>query len=339
MSTLKDIAKASGVSTATVSYVLNRNSGVKISDSTRKKVMEIAKQLRYEPNALARSVRTGHSKIIALVTSSAPPTSYFFSVFNSICQTATGYDFSVKVYSLETSGQQILKMLTEQRVSGVMFYGADFREFEELAGELKSRAIPVAAVNCRAATADCPSFVSDEKQGVWEAVRCLCEADCRKIVCVSHSGNFDYIRLREEGYCTALKHFMPDSTPQILKSDSFDCLSPDEPLRKLLTDPAQRPDGFFCLSDGHAYHLYQLAYHMGIRIPDDISIVGYGNLLGSDVAMVPLTTTRQNFPEMGRLATEAVISAALKRESSDGSLHELPVELIMRDSVKKKGEI
>ncbi len=336
MSTLKDIAKASGVSTATVSYVLNRNNAVKISEHTRQKVFEIAKLLRYEPNALARSVRTGYSKIIALVTSSAPPTSYFFSVFNSVCQTATSSDFSVKVYSLKGNAAQILRMLTEQRVSGVMFYGADFREFEELAVELRSRAIPVAAVNCRATIGDCPSFVSAERQGTWEAIRCLFEAGSRNVVCISHSGDFDYIRLRENAYCEALRHFIPCCEPRILKSDSFDLHSPEEPLRKMLSEPSHRPDGIFCLSDGHAYKLYQLAYDMGISIPEELSIVGYGNLHGSDMAMVPLTTTRQNFPEMGRLATETVISAVLRKALPEGKLYELPVELIMRNSVAKK---
>ena len=84
MITLKDIATASGVSAATVSYVMNRCDNVKISAATRRKVLAAAKRLGYAPNELARSVRRGYSNVIALVSATGLASDYFYNIFNTV---------------------------------------------------------------------------------------------------------------------------------------------------------------------------------------------------------------------------------------------------------------
>lgn len=337
MVTLKDIALASGVSAATVSYVLNDCGNVKISAPTREKVLAAAKRLGYEPNELARSVRRGYSNVIALVSTTGPGSDYFYNIFNSICRTATHLDFAVKVQSLENDASCVLKMLMEQRVAGVIFHAADFGTCRELARELLKREIPIAAVNCRADIPECPSFASDDFGGAAAAVHCLHESGCRRIACMTHRGDCDYIRLRNEGFCHAMRELFPDQEPFFIDDTDFT----DRPTRnriwKLLKNPDTRPDGIFCIADGHAFHFYQLAYELGIRVPEEVSIIGYGDLSGAADAMVPLTTVRQAFAEMGRMAAESVIAAA----RGDGVMTsprivELPASVLMRRSVRKR---
>lgn len=335
MITLKDIAAASGVSSATVSYVMNRSAKVKISAPTRKKVLAAAKRLGYEPNELARSVRRGYSNVIALVCTTGLASDYFYNIFNSICRTATARDYAVKVHALENDTPTALKMLVEQRVAGVLFHTSDFNKCRELALGLQKRGIPVAAVNCRANIPDCPSFASDDRGGARAAVRHLYDAGCRNIACMTHRGTYDYIRLRNEGYRETMRELLPDRAPMFLDGTVFRSGDKTNPLRKLLADPSERPDGIFCIADGHAFHLYQLAYELGIRIPEELSIVGYGNLSGSADAMVPLTTVQQPFEEMGRLAAETVIDAAGAGKMPDDGITELPASVLTRASVKQ----
>ena len=336
MITLKDIAAASGVSAATVSYVMSRSTKVKISAPTRKKVLAAAKRLGYEPNELARSVRRGHSNVIALVSTTGLASDYFYNIFNSICRTATARDYAVKVHALENDGPAALKMLVEQRVAGVLFHTSDFNKCRELALGLQRRGIPVAAVNCRANIPGCPSFASDDRGGARAAVRHLYDAGCRNIVCMTHRGTYDYIRLRNEGYRDAMRELLPDRPPVFLDGTVFHYRENTNPVRKLLENPAARPDGIFCIADGHAFHLYQLAYELGIRVPEELSIVGYGNLSGSADAMVPLSTVQQPFEEMGRLAAETIIDAAGAGKTPDDGITELPASVLIRASVRQR---
>ena len=92
----------------------------------------------------------------------------------------------------------------------------------------------------------------------------------------------------------------------------------------------------FCIADGHAFHLYQLAYELGIRVPEELSIVGYGDLSGAADAMVPLTTVQQAFAEMGRMAAESVIAAARGGNVTSPRIVELPASVLMRRSVRKR---
>ena len=332
MITLKDIATASGVSAATVSYVMNRCDNVKISAATRRKVLAAAKRLGYAPNELARSVRRGYSNVIALVSATGLASDYFYNIFNSICRTATKHDFAVKVYSLENDAPAALKMLVEQRVAGVIFHTADFNNCRTLALELQKRGVPIAAVNCRATIPDCPSFASDDRQGAREAVRCLYNAGCRRIACMTHEGEFDYIRLRNEGYLEAMRELMPEKTPFFIENTGCDRHS----IRKLLKNRKKRPGGIFCIADGHAFQLYQLVYELGIKIPEELSIVGFGDLSGASTAMVPLTTVQQAFEGMGHLAAEAVIAAAGSGKKMGSETVELPASVLMRNSVKNE---
>ena len=336
MITLKDIASASGVSAATVSSELNECGKVKISAPTREKVLAAAKRLGYEPNELARSVRRGYSNVIALVSTTGPGSDYFYNIFNSICRTATRLDFAVKVQSLENDVPSVLKILMEQRVAGVIFHAADFGTCRELARELRKRKIPIAAVNCRADIPECPSFASDDFGGASAAVHCLHEAGCRKIACMTHRGACDYILLRNEGYRNAMRALFPGREPFFIDDTDFTDRATRNRIRKLLKNPAARPDGIFCIADGHAFHFFQLAYELGIRVPEEVSIVGYGDLSGAADAMVPLTTVQQAFAEMGRMAAESVIAAARGGNVTSPRIVELPASVLMRRSVKKR---
>ena len=337
MITLKDIASASGVSVATVSYVLNDCGNVKISAPTREKVLAAAKRLGYEPNELARSVRRGYSNVIALVSTTGLDSDYFYNIFNSICRTATRLDFAVKVQSLENDVLSVLKMLIEQCVAGVIFHAADFGTCRELALELRKRGIPITAVNCRADIPECPSFASDDFKGASAAVSCLRKAGCRRIACMTHRGECDYILLRNEGYRSAMHELFPDQAPVFIDDTDFADRATRNRIRKLLKDPGTRPDGIFCIADGHAFHFYQLAYELGIRVPEEVSVIGYGDLSGAADAMVPLTTVRQAFAEMGRLAAESVIGAARGEKKIHSGIVELPASVLMRRSVRQNG--
>ena len=149
---------------------------------------------------------------------------------------------------------------------------------------------------------------------------------------MTHKGEFDYIRLRNEGYLEAMHELMPEAKPFFIENAECD----HQKLRKLLKNRKMRPDGIFCIADGHAFQIYQLAYEFGIKIPEELSIVGFGDLSGASTAMVPLTTVQQAFEGMGHLAAEEVIAAAGGKKKMSGKTVELPASVLMRDSVKNQ---
>ena len=332
MATLKDIAEACGVSAATVSYVLNGRSDLKLTDETKRKVRSMAERLGYEPNALARSVRKGYANVLALVVSTGLNSDYFYRIFNSICRTATEHDFSLKVFSLENGEDAAIRMLREQRVAGAIFHAASIRNCRKTVEAMMRHNVPTAAVNFRSRTEGCASFASDDRQGAFDAVCRLHRAGCRKIACMTHRGTYDYIRLRREGYCAALETLLPGTPPFFIDCTTFEAGT----VASLLSEKRSRPDGIFCIADDHAFHLYQTAYRLGIRIPEELSVIGFGNLAGASDAMVPLSSVRQDFEGMGRLAAEAVISAVLQQTGKTEGGVELPASVLERESVAKQ---
>lgn len=334
MATLKEIAAKSGVCTATVSYVLNNRPGVRISEATRKRVLDAATELDYRPNALARSVRSGRSETIAFLYRDSNTSLYLDKVFRGIYSEATAAGFAVKNYFAGGElNDDIIRMLLEQRIAGVVIAASDIAKIRNITSELIKHQIPIITVNCDRHDLRCPSFLPDDLMGGRIGTERLIRAGCRRIVLVSCSGwdtPFDWIRNRIAGYVQALHELKPEAEPVVINDKEL----VGDRGKNIFLGP-DRPDGCFCISDEQAMRLQQIAYHCGIAMPEELSIIGYGDHPAAALAVVPLTTVSEPLCEIGARATRKLIRVINHMEVADDQITVLPVSLLERDSVKR----
>ena len=306
---MKDIARDLGVSVVTVSKVL-RNHG-DISKETRQRVLKRMKELNYRPNLAARALITGKTYTIGLIV---PDLLHPF--FAQVAKALSGV-FRKQGYSLILSSseedpeleKQELEVLLTRRVDALLIASAQwtvesFRQIEE-------QQIPYVLID-RRFVGLAANFVGvdDEAAGALATAH-LIEQGCRRIAHIRGPETSTALG-RLEGYKRALaaqglsalpEHIAPIGT----SGDDRGEPGGYEAAQKLLaTSP--RPDGIFCFNDPIALGAMRAILDAGLRIPEDIAVVGCGNVLYSDFLRVPLTSIDQDSAAIGRHAAELALS-------------------------------
>jgi LacI family transcriptional regulator len=306
---MKDIARDLGVSVVTVSKVL-RNHG-DIGKETRQRVLKRMKELNYRPNLAARALITGKTYTIGLIV---PDLLHPF--FAQVAKALSGV-FRKQGYSLILSSseedpeleKEELDVLLSRRVDAILIASSQwtvesFRQIEE-------QRIPYVLID-RRFVGLAANFVGvdDEAAGVL-ATGHLIEQGCRRIAHIRGPEVSTAIG-RAEGYRRALAEHAMSAPPAYLipmgaSGDERGEVAGYEAARTLLAmDP--RPDGIFCYNDPAAMGVIQAILDAGLRIPEDIAVVGCGNVIYSHLLRVPLTTVDQNSQSIGEQAAGLALS-------------------------------
>lgn len=322
MATIKDVSKETGLSIGTVSRVFN-NRGY-ISQETRDKVEAAVKKLNYQPNALARSLSKSSSKIIGIILPHiAHP---FFSDLLSCIENATrerGYSLMVFVTKGdEKSEVEMINRCRENRVCGMILCSGRFST-----QKIENLEFPVV---CIERNPDGAAFAIEcnNRQGGRLAAEELIEKGCRNIVSLAgiqgRKMPADDRSIGFEEVCREKKvNFVCLSYPPEL----YDRLDYTAFIDKILT---QRPetDGVFASSDIIASQVLQVASSRGIRVPEDLKVVGFDDSLIAAYTTPPLTTIHQPIKEMAQLAVDTLIS--IKDEQSAKGCTIMNVSLVRR---------
>jgi LacI family transcriptional regulator len=330
--TIKDVAKLANVSIATVSRVLNGQSG--FSKATEEKVLNAIKELGYQPNAFARSLISKKSNTVGILF---PEVSSQFSskILRGVEEAAHLHGSSVIVCNTASHGQRTMKylqLLTEKRVDGILFVSEIITE--EYYNTLESMQIPVVLVSTESYKYPLPFVKVDDKHAAFTATDYLVKMGHSKIGMLS--GNKEDIiagQPRIDGFKQALALKGLDITDKnIIHSQGFSFKDGFTGLPKLLE---QSPDltAVFAASDALALGAISSAYKLGVKIPDDLSIIGYDDLPIAEMAIPPLTTISQPLEEMGMVAAEMLFTMMERGKRVESRI--MPHSVVERESVKK----
>ena len=328
--TIKDIATEVGVSARTVSMVLN-NQG-RISQSTRERVIEVAKRLNYQPNILARGLVNQRTYLIGVVVPYLT-SSFFTTIMSGIEERCMdqGYDIILgNSSSGPTSEKDAIQRMVNRKVDGIIC-APDPRYFEFYQGLLDT-GLPIVEIMTHVKGSSAVSVLVDDVQGGYLAGRHLLDLGHRKIGFVSYVEEFyEEIRLRREGLRNALlEQGVPvNREPYETSSD----LTPEgtrSAVRELLS---RAPDMTALLvpTDMAAIGAIRACIDSGRRVPEDISVVGYDDI---DVAryqiQYQLTTVSQPKEQVGRIAFDIIHALIEKSGPSDGVV--LQPSLVVRST-------
>ncbi len=337
---MHDVAAAAGVSQATVSLVLNDASGTRFSEETRHRVQDAARQLGYRTNAHAKVLREGVAGMIGFVGDFVATAPFAGKIIEGA--QARAWEAGLLLLTVNTGGDKALEKssletMLSYKVAGVVYAGMYHRVLEvpEALGE-----VPAVVLNSRDRSGRLPSIAPDEELGGYTATRRLLDAGHRRIAMIN-IGIPDDVGLpaaagRRAGFLRALAEAAIAPDPRLLcngegevpggYANTLELMALEEP-----------PTGIFCANDRTAWGAYQALDSLGLRVPEDVSVVGFDNQETLAPNLRPgLTTLELPFVEMGRRAVELVLAGAAFGAgggSGPGRTELLKCPLIERQSV------
>ncbi|QDH80459.1 LacI family transcriptional regulator [Echinicola soli] len=332
-STITDIAKSLNIAASTVSRALHDSPS--ISKETKQAVMKMAKQMDYQPNMLAVSLLSKRTKTIGVIVPEI--TSYFFSTVISGVQdmvNEAGYKLVIcqSNESFEEE-QKLIETLALNRVDGFLISPASkTMKFTHLE-RLRSSGIPVVVFD-----RDCPGFdadrvLVDDFDGAFQAMEYLIKTGCRRIAHIAGPKNLTTCQHRMDGYIKALqKHQIPVDESLIEWVEGFTSEDGEEATKRLL-DRRSRPDAIFAINDAVAIGAMAIIRDKGLRIPEDISIVGFDDEPYSKYFHPSLTSVWQPVYELGMLSSKILMNhLASDLDVTQFRYELLKPELIVRNS-------
>lgn len=313
VATIKDIARIAGVAPSVVSRALNNKYGVK--ESTRQRIIQIARELGYYPNSAARSLVTRRSETIGIVMADISEPFYSQSIKGmEYVAKQTGYTllFSNSYENVE-QGQVLHKMISGERVDGLVIVGSNIQE-KSFISLLLERDIPFVLVERKFSDPRVNCIWLDNVKGGYMATKYLIEKGHRRIGHIAGNLYFQVALDRIEGYKRALAEAGIDFSQEWVAAGDFLTHGGYRAMKELL------PLGctaVFVANDAMAYGALRAISEAGLKVPDDIAIVGFDDLEFSSLTNPPLTTIRQPRYEMGRKSLEILTSILRERRSGD----------------------
>jgi LacI family repressor for deo operon, udp, cdd, tsx, nupC, and nupG len=325
-----EVAKRAGVSTATVSRVLSRPEVV--AESTRRRVLQAVERLGFTPNAVSKSLRTARTgKLIVTVPDIANP--FFSLILQGIEDAAQREDYSVLVGDTQHEDEREEKyaeMLKRKEADGLIFLG---HRLPKAAASLMKAVAPKCApvVNgCEFSPAlGIPSVHIDNAKAAGEAMAHLYSLGHRRIGIVTGPLVSPLSRDRLEGATARAKKQRAERDFIMINGD-FSIESGALAASRLL-GRSERPTAIFCFNDEMAIGVYQTAHRMGVRIPDDLSVIGFDDIRYAACLVPPLTTVAQPMRQIGE-GTVRLLMEILKDPSAAPKPVTLPHILTIRSS-------
>ncbi|RCX21540.1 LacI family transcriptional regulator [Fontibacillus phaseoli] len=323
MASIKDVAKLAGVSVATVSRVLNDKGYV--GQHTREMVEQAIKELNYKPNEVARSLFKKQSNTIGLIVPDIM-NPFFPELARAVEDTASKFGYNVILCNSDEDRlkeQAYLDTLQQNYVNGIIVSSNTMT-----ANQIIELNIPVVSID-REISKGLPTIVVENMKGASEATRFLMNKGCSRIAHIRGPQGVVNAEERCEGYREVVHQESWFSESYIVDGD-YDMESSIEATLELLkTHP--EIDGIFAANDIMAIGAMKAANQLGIRVPEELAIIGFDGIRLSSVTIPELTTIVQPIYELGEKATTMLVSLMNQQEVGQ-TYYKLDVELIERNS-------
>jgi LacI family transcriptional regulator len=338
--TIKDIAKALGLSTSTVSRALRDS--YEISEETKQLVLNYAKKINYRPNPIALSLKEKRSRTIGVVISEIA-NSFFSQTINGIESIANNKGYNVIItQSLESFEREVANMqfLSSRSIDGCLVSVSVETQTYDHITDLYKRGFPIVCFDRIIDSMDTHKINVDNFKGAYDATVHLIESGYKKIAIIASGSSLSITKERLAGYQKALiDHKMPFNE-KYLKVCSHAGMSYEEVEEAMneLMSLKPKPDAVFSASDKLTTSIVKFCKLKKINIPETIGVIGFSNVDLVELLTPALSVVRQPAFEMGRAATTLLFNMIeSKRPVTDFEHIILPTELIVRDSsVKKK---
>jgi LacI family transcriptional regulator len=305
--TITDIARLADVSTATVSRVINNPKVVK--SETREKVQEVIKKINYTPNRLARGLIIKSTNTIGIILQDIN-NMYYPSVIRGVEDRFSESDYGL--FLCNTDGdiekeKKHINLLIERRVDGLILLGTRPLGIDKNQHVLEvAKSIPLITLNDSIKGEGIYSVQNDEEKGAYDAVSYLIGLGHERIAIINGNKNFTTYEYKLAGYKKALKeNHLSIKQEYIVKVEPYE-RGGHEGVQKLLKTNYP-PTAIFVASDQISIGVYKAIYECGYRIPEDVSVIGFGGISLAN-EMYPELTTVNQFPyKLGRVAAETMI--------------------------------
>lgn len=332
-STIKDVAKRANVSIATVSRIVNNQTGY--SEKTKKKVLEAIEELGYQPNAVARGLINRRTHTIGVLFPKLSST-FVTDLLSGIEKATHEAGSSLIVCHTESNGEKTMKylqLLNEKRIDGIIFTSAPL--IDEYYQYISKMNVPLVLLSTESYAYNVPYVKVNDRHAAYTATQYLIKQGHKNIGMIS--GNKDDLiagRPRIDGFISALQdHNLPYDEQKIVTNQGF---SFSDGLGSLKTLLDQSPDitAIFAASDELAMGAISAAYQLGIKVPDELSIIGYDNLSIAEMAIPPLTSVAQPLTEMGEVAANMLFEILNHDKVVESRI--MPHQIKERNSVKER---
>lgn len=304
MATMKQVAERAGVSTSTVSHVINNTR--KVSNDVRERVLAIIAETRYIPSAVARSLKNDRTNTIGMmVPNSSNP--YFAELIQGIEDAAFKLSYNIilcNAYDDPIKQAAYLRVLLEKRIDGLILVssGAD----AALADLLRTANVPMVLVDREVAGVEADFIESNHEEGGYLATRYLVNLGHRRIGCVSGPAELQPSRDRVAGYRRALAEAGIEDDPAYLLHSDFTSEGGFNAFGKLLALPSP-PTAIFASNDLMAIGGICAAAEAKVRVPQQLSVVGYDDIALASYSTPRLTTVAQPKYAMGEMITHLLL--------------------------------
>jgi LacI family transcriptional regulator len=327
--TIQDVARTAGVSVSTVSRVLNDKDDV--APETYQRVQDVIQQMGYTSSLAARSMRSRRTNVIGLIVPDVAD-SFSIQVMKGVNQAIFDLDYDLIIY---TSGsikkrsaaqreQYFVSLLNGSITDGVVIVTPAATSF--------STAAPVVTIDPNSECPECLTISATNHAGAMAAMEYLIGLGHRRIGFISGRPDLQSAERRLQGYQDALRQANIPLDPDMIAAGDFTIETGRLCARELLSLP-NPPTAIFAANDQSAMGTIETAREMGLRVPDDLSVVGFDNIPEATYFDPGLTTVDQFIDQMGRVATEKLIGL-IQGESLESDPHKMPTQLVVRDSCR-----
>ncbi|HGZ6433489.1 TPA: substrate-binding domain-containing protein [Vibrio parahaemolyticus] len=332
MATMKDIAKLAGVSTSTVSHVINKTRFV--SEEISERVNNAAKELNYyAPSALARSLKVNRTKTIGmLVTTSTNP--FFGEVVKGVERSCYHKGYSLILCNTEGDNErmrQSINTLLQKRVDGLILMCSSL-EGERIDVFERYPDIPVVVMDWGPMLFTSDKIQDNSLRGGHLAAKYLIDCGHTEIGCITGPLIKHQAQMRYEGYKRAMNEAGLEFNANWIIESDFECEGGYQAFKKM-AERGTLPSSIFVSNDMMAMGVINAANELGIKVPDDLSIIGYDDIHIAKFMSPSLTTIHQPKYRLGQAAVETLVRR-LDDKSNEAQVVQLEPTLVVRNSVK-----
>ncbi len=334
--TIHDIAKKLNISASTVSRALNNNP--LINKATAEKIKKVSREMGYRPNVMAANLRTRRTNTIGVIVPLINR-HFFSSVISGIEEVAYKEGFAVTISQSNDNfekEEKIAQTLFSNRVDGlIMSIGMGTTHFEHLQ-HFSERNVPLVFFDRIVDEIEAHKISVDDYKGGFKATTHLIKNGGKKIAHIGGPLNLKIYQKRLDGYFDAMKNAGLPVEDSMLIHNSLTRTDGTNAVKKLFSQKV-KPDAIFCANDTTALSAIIYFNEHGIKVPDDVLVVGFSNEPFSEVVTPSISTIRQPGFEMGQKAAELIIEQ-IKLKDKPAKFQEIvmPTELIIRQSSVRK---
>jgi LacI family transcriptional regulator len=338
MVTMSDIAERAGVSRPTVSVVLNeRHEDIGIAKETRLKVLAVAEELGYRRNELARAVKTGKSRTLGFLAGTVHM-EYAARCFSGMLDAAEDHGYSIQRFRIseDSVDKKSIVRCVEHRLAGIVVYDPDSRlPFDAMKQEFEAHNLPAVLLDFKTPQKWGMTVASDDEMGARQAVEHLAALGHKRIVFFGGIENSGTFIPRLAGFNKAMLDCGLYNHKRVIWTNWQ--LDREADLLIQLMAETTPPTAILCGSDPIALHALRHLRTIGKNVPEDVSVIGFGDLARTDLADPALTTVAVPYEQMGLEAVRLLLGPD-PTQVSDAALKDanqvvyLPTSLTIRQS-------